>query len=131
MTAPAFQPLDVILRTVWRSVGSIRFAGRGEGASPGALRVPCHGTVMTPVRARRQSRALPPYRSSRHFFTHLPALSSHFISLAFVQSALVLGASFVCASTGVARATAKAMATADRTIFMSLLLHGPRRAWRT
>src|SRR4029453_14192022 len=63
-------------------------------------------------------RALPPYLSNRHFFTHLPALSSHFISLAFIQSAFVFGASFICANTGVARATAKANATADRNTFM-------------
>jgi hypothetical protein len=29
----------------------------------------------------------------RHFFTHLAALSSHFMSLAFSQSAFVFGAS--------------------------------------
>ena len=58
---------------------------------------------------------------SRHFFTHLPALSSHFISFAFVQSAFVFGASLVCANAGAAKATLRVKAIADNKIFISLL----------
>jgi hypothetical protein len=43
------------------------------------------------------------------------------MSFTFAQSALVFGAALVCANTGVAMATAKAKAIADKTIFIDLL----------
>ena len=62
------------------------------------------------------------FLSQCYFFTHLLDLSSHFISLALVQSALVLGASLVCANAGAAaQATVTVKARADKIIFISLL----------
>src|SRR5262245_11402896 len=96
---------------------------REEGRK--ALPVPCRLPRAPSARHPKGKTAADPRaaacRLDRHFFTHLPALSSHFMSLALVQSALVFGASFVCAKTGVARATAKVKAIADKTIFIGLL----------
>src|SRR5215510_2371096 len=91
-------------------------AGRGQHACPCAPSGLC-------LAARRQSDGLPPtFLSQCYFFTHLLDLSSHFISLALVQSALVLGASLVCANAGAAaQATVTVKARADKIIFISLL----------